>query len=86
MSAGSCLPRGVAGRAPAAASTGGGTDPVARHAERGPATLQIRHNTIYYDGAGFARQIGMLPSQGSLADRMLVSIFNAKSRLARPRR
>jgi hypothetical protein len=46
----------------------------------------IRHNTIYYDGAGFARQIGMLPSLGSRADRMLVSLFNAKSRLARPRR
>ena len=46
----------------------------------------IQHNTIYYDGAGFARQIGMLPSKGSRADRTLVSIFNAKARLARRRR
>lgn len=46
----------------------------------------IRHNTIHYDGAGFARQIGMLPSLGSRADRMLVSLFSAKSRLGRPLR
>ena len=45
----------------------------------------IRHNTIYYDGAGFARQIGLLPSQGSRGDRALVAIFNAKSRLVRRR-
>ncbi len=41
----------------------------------------IRHNTIYYDGAGFARQIGMLPAMGSRADRAMVSAFNAKTRL-----
>ena len=46
----------------------------------------IRHNTIYYDGADLARQIGMLPSQDSRANRALISIFNAKSRLARWRR
>lgn len=42
----------------------------------------IQHNTIYYDGAAFARQIGMLPSRGSRADRALVAAFNAKSRLS----
>ena len=41
----------------------------------------VRHNTIYYDGAGFARQIGMLPAMGSRADRAMVSAFNAKTRL-----
>jgi len=46
----------------------------------------IQHNTIYYDGANLARQIGMLPSQGSRADRALVSAFNAKSRLSLRRR
>jgi steroid delta-isomerase-like uncharacterized protein len=42
----------------------------------------IQHNTIYYDGAAFARQIGMLPAQRSRADRVLVSAFNAKTRLS----
>ena len=41
----------------------------------------IRHNTIYYDGAAFARQIGMLPARGSRTDRAMVSAFNAKTRL-----
>ncbi len=52
----------------------------------------IQHNTIYFDGAAFARQIGLLPSGGSRADRALISAFNAATRLrqrywdARPRR
>ena len=41
----------------------------------------VQHNTIYYDGASFARQIGMLPAQGSRADRALVSAFNVKTEL-----
>jgi steroid delta-isomerase-like uncharacterized protein len=41
----------------------------------------IQHNTIYYDGAAFARQIGMLPSRGSRADQALLAAFNAKTRL-----
>lgn len=43
----------------------------------------LRHNTIYYDGASFARQIGMLPPQGSRGDRMTLALFNAKTRLVR---
>lgn len=43
----------------------------------------IQHNTIYYDGAGFARQIGMLPPEGSRADRMMLRAFNARTRLKR---
>jgi steroid delta-isomerase-like uncharacterized protein len=41
----------------------------------------IQHNTIYYDGAAFARQIGMLPARGSRADQALLAAFNAKTRL-----
>jgi len=43
----------------------------------------IQHNTIYYDGASFARQIGLLPPQHSRADRALLAAFNAKTRIAR---
>ena len=37
----------------------------------------LRHNTIYYDDLAFARQIGMLPAEGSGTDRAILSIFNA---------
>jgi hypothetical protein len=43
----------------------------------------IKHNTISYDGATFARQIGILPAQGSPADRALIAVFNAKTRPSR---
>jgi steroid delta-isomerase-like uncharacterized protein len=46
----------------------------------------IQHNTIYYDGATFARQIGMLPAQGSATDRAMLAAFNASSRMRRRRR
>jgi steroid delta-isomerase-like uncharacterized protein len=44
----------------------------------------IRRNTVFYDGASFARQIGMLPREGSLTDRMMLRAFNLKTRLVRP--
>jgi steroid delta-isomerase-like uncharacterized protein len=44
----------------------------------------IRRNTIFYDGASFARQIGMLPAEGSLADRTMLRLFNLKTLLLRP--
>ncbi len=75
--------------------TGGpfqGILPTGRRVElRGADVMQIsngliQYNTIYYDGAAFARQIGMLPSRGSRADRILLSVFNAKSRLSRRHR
>lgn len=44
----------------------------------------IRRNTIFYDGASFARQIGMLPAKDSLADRTMLYLFNAKVRVMRP--
>lgn len=42
---------------------------------------KVRHNTIYYDGAAFARQIGMLPRTGSAADRAVLAGFNGLTRL-----
>ena len=42
-------------------------------------------NSIYYDGATFARQIGMLPPLGSRADRTMLALFNVRSRLRRSR-
>jgi len=41
---------------------------------------QVRHNTIYYDGAAFARQIGLLPHSGSGTEALL-SVFNTVTRL-----
>jgi steroid delta-isomerase-like uncharacterized protein len=40
-------------------------------------------NTIYYDGAEFARQIGMLPRRDSAADRGMLAAFNARVKLKR---
>ncbi len=39
----------------------------------------LKHNTIYYDGLAFARQIGLLPADGSRADGVLQSVFNART-------
>jgi steroid delta-isomerase-like uncharacterized protein len=47
------------------------------------------HNTIYYDGMSFARQIGLLPMAGSRTDRAMLASFNALTnvvgRFRRPR-
>lgn len=70
--------------------TGGpfqGIAPTGRHVEiRGVDVMeisagQVRNNTVYYDGASFARQIGMMPRAGSGADRALMTTFNAFTRL-----
>jgi steroid delta-isomerase-like uncharacterized protein len=39
------------------------------------------HNTIYYDGLAFSRQIGMLPAAGSKTDRAMMESFNAMTKL-----
>ena len=39
----------------------------------------VRENTIYWDGAGFARQIGMLPPKGSILDRLVLAAFNTST-------
>jgi hypothetical protein len=67
--------------------------PTTTNATRGPAGVTKRpcehgfpkHNTIYYDGASFARQIGMLPAQGSRVDRSVIGAFNVSTRLRRRR-
>ena len=43
----------------------------------------LRHNTIYYDGLAFARQAGLLPPDGSAADRAMVGAFNALTKARR---
>jgi steroid delta-isomerase-like uncharacterized protein len=40
-------------------------------------------NTVYYDAAEFARQVGMLPPRDSAADRAMTAAFNAVTRLRR---
>jgi steroid delta-isomerase-like uncharacterized protein len=42
----------------------------------------IRQNTIIYDGAAFARAIGLLPTPGSRLEKVLVTAFNLKTRLS----
>ena len=38
---------------------------------------------VVFDQLNFARQIGLMPREGSFADRMMVSGFNARTRLRR---
>ena len=42
---------------------------------------RIVHNTAYYDGMDFARQLGMLPPQGSAGERAMIRAFNASTKL-----
>lgn len=42
---------------------------------------RLDQNTVYYDGAAFARQIGLLPAQGSAGDRALLQGFNVPTRI-----
>lgn len=44
---------------------------------------KLEVNTVYYDGAEFARQIGMLPPRDSATDRAMLAAFNVRARLAR---
>ncbi len=37
---------------------------------------QVVHNTVYYDGASFARQVGLLPPEDSTPERLLLRTFN----------
>ena len=47
---------------------------------------QIVRDTMYYDGASLARQIGMLPSSGSGAEKAVLSVFNTLTRVRQHRR
>jgi steroid delta-isomerase-like uncharacterized protein len=44
---------------------------------------KIVRNTAYYDGAAFARSIGLLPPENSGADKAIVASFNAVTKLRR---
>ena len=44
---------------------------------------RIAHNTAYYDGMAFARQIGMMPEQDSGPERALKGAFNALTKARR---
>jgi glyoxylase-like metal-dependent hydrolase (beta-lactamase superfamily II)/predicted ester cyclase len=43
----------------------------------------IRENNVYYDGAEFARQAGLLPPRDSAAEQRMTSLVNARTRLFR---
>jgi steroid delta-isomerase-like uncharacterized protein len=66
-----------------------GIEPSGKHIEiRGMDLFELEDgklvsNTSYFDGAGIARQIGMLPADGSGADRAMKSAFNAVTKLRR---
>jgi steroid delta-isomerase-like uncharacterized protein len=59
-----------------------GIDPTGKHIEiRGVDIFELEgerivRSTVYYDGASFARQIGMLPEQESGAEKAMVTAFN----------
>jgi steroid delta-isomerase-like uncharacterized protein len=42
---------------------------------------KLEENTVYYDGAEFARQIGMLPPRDSMADKGMTEVFNTVTKL-----
>jgi steroid delta-isomerase-like uncharacterized protein len=44
---------------------------------------RVIDNAIYYDGATFAREIGMLPKRDSAADRAMLAAFNAATKAKR---
>ena len=66
-----------------------GTEPTGKRVElRGVDVMVfesdlLRHNVVYYDGLSFARQIGLLPSTDSLADRGMTAAFNTLTRAKR---
>jgi predicted ester cyclase len=66
-----------------------GIEPTGKHVEvRGLDLFELEDgeivsNTGYFDGASFARQIGMLPTDGSGADRAMKTAFNAVTKLRR---
>jgi steroid delta-isomerase-like uncharacterized protein len=66
-----------------------GIEPNGKHIEiRGIDLFELEDgelvsNTAYFDGAGLARQVGMLPPDGSGADRAMKGAFNAVTKLRR---
>jgi hypothetical protein len=42
---------------------------------------KVAVNTVVFDQMKFARQVGLLPPDGSVADKALKATFNAKTRV-----
>ena len=66
-----------------------GIEPTGKRVEiRGMDFIELEDDKIvsltgYFDGAAYARQIGMLPADGSGADRAMKTAFNAVTKLRR---
>jgi steroid delta-isomerase-like uncharacterized protein len=66
-----------------------GLDPTGKRIElRGVDIMEVEdglvvRNTVYYDGAAFARGVGMLPPQDSGAEKAMIGAFNGVTRLRR---
>ena len=66
-----------------------GIEPTGRTVElRGVDIMEVEdgaivRNTVYYDGAAQARMLGMMPAQGSGAEKTLIGAFNGVTRLRR---
>jgi uncharacterized protein (TIGR02246 family) len=64
-----------------------GIDPTGKPVEiRGLDLVELEEDeivsiTAYYDAAGFARQVGMLPPEGSGAERAMTGAFNAVTKV-----
>src|SRR5207248_11309921 len=64
-----------------------GVEPTGKHVElRGCDVMRVEndrivHNTAYYDGMDFARQVGMMPAQDSAGERAMIGSFNAVTRV-----
>ena len=66
-----------------------GIEPTGRTLEmRGVDIMEVENglivkNTVYYDGAAQARMLGLLPAQGSGAEKTLIGAFNGVNKLRR---
>ena len=47
---------------------------------------KVTSNFVVFDQMQFARSVGMMPPDGSAADRVMKAAFNAKTRIARRRK
>jgi steroid delta-isomerase-like uncharacterized protein len=66
-----------------------GIEPTGRTLEmRGVDVMEVEDglivkNTVYYDGAAQARGLGLMPAQGSGAERTMINAFNGVTKLRR---
>lgn len=66
-----------------------GIEPTGRQIDlRGVDVMEVEdglivRNTVYYDGAAYARGLGMLPAQDSGAEKFMIGAFNGVTKLRR---